>query len=70
MKKEGDLWKIGTSKKAASRYTQKYLKKIVVEMKVLHSGVADATVKYLENLKMKGYEAWKDFLPPGNKCRY
>ncbi|MED4555587.1 RHS repeat-associated core domain-containing protein [Lysinibacillus capsici] len=68
--KEGELWKIGTSKNASSRYTQKYLNSKGVEMKVLHSNVSNGTVKYHENMKIRGYEQWKGFLPPGNKCRH
>ncbi|WBF58492.1 RHS repeat-associated core domain-containing protein [Lysinibacillus sp. JK80] len=68
--KEGELWKIGTSKNASSKYTQKYLNSKGVEMKVLHSNVSNGTVKYHENMKIRGYEQWKGFLPPGNKCRH
>lgn len=39
-------------------------------MKVLHTKVSNATVKYQENMKIRGYEQWKGFLPPGNKCRH
>lgn len=68
--KEGELWKIGTSKNALKRYTLAYLNRIGVEMKILHTDVNDATVKHLENQKIRGYEQWKGHLPPGNKCRH
>ncbi|WP_304363292.1 RHS repeat-associated core domain-containing protein [Porphyromonas macacae] len=68
--KEGDLWKIGTSKDASKRYTQKYLKEIGVKMEVLYSGISRKATLLLERLKLKGYEAWKGFLPPGNKCHH
>ncbi len=34
------------------------------------AGWYDATAKYLENQKIRGYEQSKEHLPPGNKCRY
>lgn len=34
------------------------------------AGWYDATAKYLENQKIRGYEQSKGHLPPGNKCRY
>ncbi len=39
-------------------------------MKILHTDSNNATVKHLENLKIRGYEQWKGHLPPGNKCRH
>ena len=66
--KEGDLWKIGTSKDTLKRYTQKYLNGIGVEVKVLHTNISRKMTLLLERMKIKGYEAWKGFLPPGNKC--
>ncbi|WP_080637729.1 RHS repeat-associated core domain-containing protein [Porphyromonas gulae] len=68
--KEGDLWKIGTSKDASKRYTQKFLEEIGVEMKVLHTNISRKMTLLLERMKIKGYEAWKGFLPPGNKCHH
>lgn len=68
--KEGELWKIGTSKNASKRYTQKYLRQIGVEMKVLHTGISRKATLFLENLKLRGYLSWKGFLPAGNKCRH
>ena len=68
--KEGDLWKIGTSKDALKRYTKKHLKDIGVEMKILHTNISRKATLLLERLKLKGYEAWKGFLPPGNKCHH
>jgi uncharacterized protein RhaS with RHS repeats len=68
--KEGDLWKIGTSKNTSTRYSKTYLRNVGqgVEMKVLHTGLSDKTVKSLERAKLKGYKAWKGYLPAGNKC--
>jgi uncharacterized protein RhaS with RHS repeats len=68
--KEGDLWKIGTSKNASTRYSKTYLRNVGqgVEMKILHTGLSDKTVKSLERAKLKGYKAWKGYLPAGNKC--
>lgn len=68
--KEGDLWKIGTSKDALKRYTQKYLEGVGVEMKILHTNISRKATLLLERMKIKGYEAWKGFLPPGNKCHH
>lgn len=67
---EGALWKIGTSKNALTRYSQAYLKRIGVESKTLYTNVNDATAKYFENQKLRGYEQSKGYLPPGNKCRH
>jgi len=67
---EGDLWKIGTSKNATTRYTNVYLNRVGVESKILYTNVNDATAKYLENQKIRGYEQNKGYLPPGNKCRH
>lgn len=68
--KEGDLWKIGTSKNTSNRYSKSYLRNIGqgVELKVLHTGLSDKNVKMLERAKLKGYRAWKGYLPAGNKC--
>jgi RHS repeat-associated protein len=69
--KQGELWKIGTSVDASSRYSKTYLSNIGqggVEMKVLHTGLSDKAVKSLERSKLKGYKAWKGYLPAGNKC--
>lgn len=68
--KEGDLWKIGTSKNASNRYSKSYLQNTGqgVELKVLHTGLSDKTVKTLERAKLKGHKAWKGYLPAGNKC--
>jgi RHS repeat-associated protein len=68
--KKGDLWKIGTSKDASKRYTQKYLAGIGVQLDVLHTNISRRTSLFLENLKLKGYLAWKGFLPAGNKCKH
>jgi hypothetical protein len=66
--KKGDLWKIGTSKNPLKRYTQKYLDSIGVDMRVLHDSLSDKVVKSWERIRIKGYKAWKGFLPAGNKC--
>ena len=68
--KKGELWKIGTSKNASKRYTQKYLRNIGVDMKVLHTNISRKTTLFLENLKLRGYLAWKGHLPAGNKCKH
>jgi len=68
--KEGDLWKIGISKDALKRYTKKYLEGVGVEMKILHTNISRKATLLLERMKIKGYEAWKGFLPPGNKCHH
>ena len=68
--KKDELWKIGTSKDASKRYTQKDLKQIGVNLKVLHTNISRKTTLSLENLKLKGYLAWKGFLPAGNKYKH
>jgi RHS repeat-associated protein len=68
--KEGELWKIGTSKDASKRYTQKYLAGIGVQLDVLHTNISRKTSLFLENLKLKGYLSWKGYLPAGNKCKH
>ena len=38
------------------------------KVKVLHTNISRKMTLLLERMKIKGYEAWKGFLPPGNKC--
>ena len=66
----GALWKIGTSKDTTTRYSMAYLERMGVESKVLYTDINDATAKYLESQKIRGYEQSKGHLPPGNKCRH
>ncbi|MFS6938996.1 RHS repeat-associated core domain-containing protein, partial [Neisseria animaloris] len=70
--KEGELWKIGTSKNASKRYSQRYLDSIGpgVDMKIIHSDISLKLTRLLERMRIRGYEVWKGFLPPGNKCRH
>ena len=70
--KKGDLWKIGTSKDASKRYSQRYLDSIGkgLDMKVIHTGISRKLTLFWENLKLRGYLSWKGHLPPGNKCKH
>ena len=76
--KKGELWKIGTSKNASKRYSQRYLDSIGstaknqlgVDMKIIHSNISLKSTRFWERLRIVGYEKWKGFLPPGNKCRH
>ena len=76
--KKGELWKIGTSKNASKRYSQRYLdsigstakRQLGVDMKIIHRDISLKSTRFWERLRIVGYEAWKGFLPPGNKCRH
>ena len=65
--KKGDLWKIGETKNPARRYTQKWLKKMNLDKVAIANG-PKKLMQALEKMKLKGYKAWKGFLPPGNKA--
>ncbi|MDB0613889.1 RHS domain-containing protein [Tenacibaculum maritimum] len=65
--KEGELWKIGETKNPKKRYTQKWLDKMNLEKVPLNKG-SKKIMQMLEGMKLKGYLAWKGFLPPGNKA--
>ncbi|WP_083839272.1 RHS repeat-associated core domain-containing protein [Flavobacterium branchiophilum] len=68
--KEGEVWKIGTSKDAKTRYKTKYLDDLNLEMKVLYKDISKKSTLFWENMKLRGYLSWKGFLPAGNKCKH
>ncbi len=65
--KKGDLWKIGETKNPLRRYPLKWLNKMNLEKVTIAKGPKKA-MQALEKIKLKGYKAWKGFLPPGNKA--
>ncbi|WP_452219471.1 RHS repeat-associated core domain-containing protein, partial [Lacinutrix salivirga] len=65
--KKGELWKLGETKNPSRRYTRKWLKKMNLDKVATHNG-PKKLMQMLEGMKLKGYLAWKGFLPPGNKA--
>ncbi|MCL5247603.1 hypothetical protein M4I21_17420 [Cellulophaga sp. 20_2_10] len=65
--KEGELWKLGETKNPTRRYTKKWLDKMNLDKVAVHNG-PKKLMQMLEAMKLKGYLAWKGFLPPGNKA--
>lgn len=65
--KKGELWKLGETKNPKTRYTQKWLRKMNLQKVTTHNG-PKKLMQMLEGMKLKGYLAWKGFLPPGNKA--
>lgn len=57
--KEGELWKIGTSKNALERYSASFIRDNNLKMAILHSDINNATAKYWERTRIKGYESAK-----------
>ncbi|WP_158979739.1 RHS repeat-associated core domain-containing protein [Cellulophaga sp. L1A9] len=65
--KEGELWKLGETKNPKTRYSLKWLEKMNLEKVGTHNG-PKKLMQMLERMKLKGYLAWKGFLPAGNKA--